>query len=200
MFTLLFFLYGIDYELVRVHHPDCVTARMLPPSTSHSRFQAISDAYVILSGKKQLSSNSWDRDAPYEAELRRRTRAQWRASAGSDEFGTSSTMGWENANRERWDQGVLIFIVVFVSCPFFAIISVRFCYLSMMVVSFFFSGIIICYFTLVFSVTFCSQYRRPKAWCRSAKSRECTEGGQAFGGDTKSGIGATEEESRFSAW
>lgn len=110
----MFSFMRIDYELVRVHHPDCLTARALPASTSHSRFQAISDAYAILSGKK-LSSATWDHDAPYKEELRRRTRAQWRASAGSDEFGTSSASAWENENRERWDRGILIFIVVFVS-------------------------------------------------------------------------------------
>ncbi|KAF8512334.1 hypothetical protein JB92DRAFT_2812684 [Gautieria morchelliformis] len=100
------------YELVRIHHPDCPTARSLPPSTSHSHFQAISDAYGILSGKK-TSSNTWDRDVPYTEELRRRTRAQWRASAGSDEFGSTSASAWEHESRERWDQGILIFIVVF---------------------------------------------------------------------------------------
>lgn len=105
---------GIDYELVRIHHPDCSRARTLPPSTSHSRFQAISDAYIILSGKKP-SSETWDRDVAYSDELRRRTRAQWRANAGSDEFGSTSTSAWENEHRERWDQGILIFIVVFVS-------------------------------------------------------------------------------------
>ncbi|KAF8584227.1 hypothetical protein K439DRAFT_1389649 [Ramaria rubella] len=101
------------YELVRVHHPDCPTARTLPPATSHSRFQAISDAYVILSGKRP-SSHLWSSDS-YEQEinLRRRTRAQWRGSAGSDEFGSSNASSWEAENRERWDQGILIFIVVF---------------------------------------------------------------------------------------
>ena len=110
-----------DYELVRVYHPDCSAARALLPSTSHSRFQAISDAYATLLGKPsaRVSSRTWNRDKPYEEELRRRRRAQWRASASSDEFGYegygAGATSWPNENKEKWDRGVLVFILVFVN-------------------------------------------------------------------------------------
>ncbi|KAF8521574.1 hypothetical protein BU17DRAFT_45694 [Hysterangium stoloniferum] len=100
------------YQLVRIHHPDCITARHLPPSISHSRFQAISDAYASLSGKKP-STKTWSDDKAYNDEVLRRKRAQWRASAGSDEFGYPRPAAWEARQKARWDQGVLIFIVTF---------------------------------------------------------------------------------------
>jgi len=47
----------------------------------------------------------------------RRRRAQWRASASSDEFGHTQYDGgasaWTGREKERWDRGVLVFIVVF---------------------------------------------------------------------------------------
>lgn len=41
----------LDYELVRIHHPDVPHARKLPPRVSHARFQAIKAAHDVLTGK-----------------------------------------------------------------------------------------------------------------------------------------------------
>jgi len=133
--SLGFFLYAylqanyifgeyLDYELVRIHHPDCAAARKLLPGTSHIHFQAISDAYVVLTGKRP--SSSWSRnssspsssgyasDTAFYEEITRRKRAQWRAPAGSDEFGYGPDV-WDKKEKEMFDQGTLVFIMVFVS-------------------------------------------------------------------------------------
>lgn len=90
---------------------------------SHARFQAISNAYAILSGKKISSSstNTLDHDTPYHEEVLRRKRAQWRASAGSDEFGHSGPSLWERQEREKFDQAALVFVIVLVCDLFFFI-------------------------------------------------------------------------------
>ncbi|TBU44981.1 hypothetical protein BD309DRAFT_1072370 [Dichomitus squalens] len=45
------------YDLVRIYHPDSPAARAggISPETAHARFQAISSAYAILTGKKSGS-------------------------------------------------------------------------------------------------------------------------------------------------
>ena len=47
-----------DYDLVRIYHPDSPAARAggVPPETAHARFQAISSAYAVLTGKKPVAS------------------------------------------------------------------------------------------------------------------------------------------------
>ena len=47
-----------DYDLVRIYHPDSPVARAggVPPETAHARFQAISAAYAVLTGKKTATS------------------------------------------------------------------------------------------------------------------------------------------------
>lgn len=129
MYSLHFyFLKKTDYELVRIYHPDCSNARDLPPTTSHARFQAISNAYAVLSGKKLASgSTSLDHnDVPYHEEVQRRKRAQWRAAAGSDEFGHSGPSMWELQEREKLDQAALIFIIVLVICNVFQFTNICF--------------------------------------------------------------------------
>ncbi|KIJ30720.1 hypothetical protein M422DRAFT_783897, partial [Sphaerobolus stellatus SS14] len=101
------------YELVRFHHPDCAAARTLPPATSHSRFQAISDAYAILSGKRQATLSASSPDADIYEEIARRKRAQWRAPAGSDEFGYGPDV-WDKKDKEAIDQGMIVIIIGFV--------------------------------------------------------------------------------------
>ena len=41
----------LDFELVRIHHPDAPHARKLPSRISHARFQAIKAAHDVLTGK-----------------------------------------------------------------------------------------------------------------------------------------------------
>ena len=49
---------SLDYDLVRIYHPDSPAARAggVPPEVAHARFQAISSAYAILSGKRPAGS------------------------------------------------------------------------------------------------------------------------------------------------
>ncbi|THH08434.1 hypothetical protein EW145_g2720 [Phellinidium pouzarii] len=42
---------ALDYELVRIHHPDAPDARNVPSHVSHARFQAIKAAHDVLTGK-----------------------------------------------------------------------------------------------------------------------------------------------------
>lgn len=101
---------------------------------SHARFQAISNAYAILSGKKISSSstNTLDHDTPYHEEVLRRKRAQWRASAGSDEFGHSGPSLWERQEREKFDQAALVFVIVLVCDLFFSFGRMITSYLSVL--------------------------------------------------------------------
>ena len=52
----------VDYDLVRIYHPDSPSARAggISPETAHARFQAISTAYAVLSGKKPASAMNGD--------------------------------------------------------------------------------------------------------------------------------------------
>ncbi|KAL1741972.1 hypothetical protein HDZ31DRAFT_1867, partial [Schizophyllum fasciatum] len=59
------------YELVRLHHPDSHNCRHMSAAERHRRFQAITNAYDILRGKKAPES-PFD---PFAAELARRKRA-----------------------------------------------------------------------------------------------------------------------------
>lgn len=52
VFRCFWYATGIlDYQLVRIHHPDAPYARTLPTDISHARFQAIQAAYDVLTGK-----------------------------------------------------------------------------------------------------------------------------------------------------
>lgn len=44
-----------DYDLVRIYHPDSPASRSVPSETAHARFQAISSAYAVLSGKPRAA-------------------------------------------------------------------------------------------------------------------------------------------------
>ncbi len=47
-----------DYDLVRIYHPDSPAARAggVSHEAAHARFQAISSAYAVLTGKKPAAS------------------------------------------------------------------------------------------------------------------------------------------------
>ncbi|KAK1236515.1 hypothetical protein PQX77_000208 [Marasmius sp. AFHP31] len=57
------------YELVRAHHPDSHSCRLLSPEVRHSRFQAISAAYDTLRRGRRGGTGRFD---PYAEELARR--------------------------------------------------------------------------------------------------------------------------------
>ncbi|KAG1799590.1 hypothetical protein EV424DRAFT_1439380 [Suillus variegatus] len=109
------------YELVREHHPDSAHAQHIPASERHSRFQSITAAYEVLTGKSRLQLGSGLRSSPSDSdmyeELRRRRRAHHR-SAGMDfdhshPFGfASGTPGreWTARPDERWKDWSIIFV------------------------------------------------------------------------------------------
>ncbi|OBZ67140.1 hypothetical protein A0H81_12988 [Grifola frondosa] len=66
------------YDLVRIYHPDSPISRAVPPETAHSRFQAISAAYAVLSGKANVQGGATDTgaDTPRASDL---STAMWKA-------------------------------------------------------------------------------------------------------------------------
>ena len=65
----------IDYDLVRLYHPDKATD--IPPDKAHERFQVITHAYDVLRGKKASGSVDSDQSGP-STDLRYQTTAAWR--------------------------------------------------------------------------------------------------------------------------
>jgi hypothetical protein len=59
----------VDYQLVKLHHPDSPLCRSVPADVRHERFKAIKDAYDILRGKSASPRN------PQMDELARRRRS-----------------------------------------------------------------------------------------------------------------------------
>ena len=112
---------ALDYELVREHHPDSAHAQHVPPSERHSRFQAITAAYEMLTGKHRPRFGSGSPRSPSDfamhEELSRRRRRHYR-SAGMDfdhehPFGfASGTPGrdWTAKPDERWKDWSIIFV------------------------------------------------------------------------------------------
>ena len=45
----------LDYDLVRIYHPDSPVARKYPSETTQSRFQSISKAYDLMRGKSAIT-------------------------------------------------------------------------------------------------------------------------------------------------
>ncbi|KAG8765180.1 hypothetical protein FRC12_007641 [Ceratobasidium sp. 428] len=79
------------YDLVRSHHPDCAACRSLPRPVAHVQFQAITNAYEVLTGKrKSLRGASTTSEA---AELARR-RASYRAAYASGRPYTGGRNEW----------------------------------------------------------------------------------------------------------
>jgi len=103
------------YELVRVHHPDSVHAQTLPPDVRHSRFQAITAAYNVLTGRSPIFGSSLNpRDRMYEQELARRR--AYAAARGeryhSDHYPQWVYRKWSrrwNVEGETWGDGKVMF-------------------------------------------------------------------------------------------
>ncbi|KAI0759958.1 hypothetical protein BD413DRAFT_607376 [Trametes elegans] len=78
------------YDLVRIYHPDSPSARAggISPETAHARFQAISSAYSVLSGKKPVASL----DGPDEPGF---------AGASRQSYHDLSTAMWRARQRKR---------------------------------------------------------------------------------------------------
>ena len=93
---------GIDYELVKMYHPDAPHLREVPSNVRHKRFQAVSAAYEVLQGKKG-SWGSSELDGAYEEELKRRRRAFHAATArGNWDDATFEGDLYVYGNRRKW--------------------------------------------------------------------------------------------------
>lgn len=97
------------YELVRSHHPDCVACRSLPRSVAHARFQAITHAYEVLTGKRKAGRGA--ATTAEAAELARR-RASYRAAYASGRPYTGGRNEWggfeypeSEAYRAKYNKG-----------------------------------------------------------------------------------------------
>ncbi|CUA75884.1 hypothetical protein RSOLAG22IIIB_01885 [Rhizoctonia solani] len=97
------------YELVRSHHPDCIACRSLPRAVAHERFQAITHAYGVLTGKRNAGRGA---TTTSEAVELARRRAAYRAAYASGRPYTGRRNEWggfeypdSSAYRERYDKG-----------------------------------------------------------------------------------------------
>ena len=102
---------GIDYDLVRIHHPDSPIVRSLSlsPEVAHARFQSISAAYDSLRGKAAQDPMS-KASRQYGNDSRM---AAWRAAQ-------SRRPDLHVAPDERWKDMIIIGGVVLVCNPFFS--------------------------------------------------------------------------------
>ncbi|KAJ1307275.1 hypothetical protein OPQ81_001386 [Rhizoctonia solani] len=97
------------YELVRSHHPDCIACRSIPRAVAHERFQAITHAYEVLTGKRKTGRGP--ATTAEAAELARR-RAAYRAAYATGRPYTGRRNEWGGfeypdsaAYRERYHKG-----------------------------------------------------------------------------------------------
>ncbi|KZT72164.1 hypothetical protein DAEQUDRAFT_755351 [Daedalea quercina L-15889] len=78
------------YDLVRIYHPDSAISRAVPPETAHARFQAISAAYAVLTGK---TKRMVDAESGSASELR-------------PDYHSLSTAMWKAKQRRRAELNV----------------------------------------------------------------------------------------------
>jgi hypothetical protein len=110
IYSLIHLFVYLDYDLVRVHHPDSPFCRNLPPAERHARFQSISAAYDVLRGVKS-------HDDAFSHELDRRRRARRRTHrhpVEPDEFLRYSKTWTEESPDDRWKDRIIVCIGIFV--------------------------------------------------------------------------------------
>ncbi|KZT10607.1 uncharacterized protein LAESUDRAFT_643886 [Laetiporus sulphureus 93-53] len=97
------------YDLVRIYHPDSPISRAVPPETAHSRFQAISAAYAVLTGKVQrmADAESASTGEGLKPDYHNLSRAMWRARQRKR---AELDVGWD----DRWKDGMMLGAVVLV--------------------------------------------------------------------------------------
>ncbi|KAI5831171.1 hypothetical protein K523DRAFT_8770 [Schizophyllum commune Tattone D] len=96
------------YDLVRLHHPDSHNCRHMTPAERHRRFQAITNAYDILRGKK-APEGPFD---PFAAELARRKRAYAAARRGRQQSMYRDYREYAPSGDERWKDRVIVTVGV----------------------------------------------------------------------------------------
>ena len=97
---------AIDFDLVRLYHPD--KASDVPPDIAHARFQAITHAYDALRGK--VASGSADDGSPSNpsVDLRYQTTAAWRAAHRRRQQELYSS----GAVDDKWKDRIILFGVI----------------------------------------------------------------------------------------
>ncbi|KAG9316663.1 hypothetical protein JVU11DRAFT_2721 [Chiua virens] len=99
--------FALDYDLVRIYHPDSPVARKYPPDVVETRFQAISKAYDVMRGKSTMTgevATSWER--PPDPVRYRPTATRRRPHFD------------ETVGDERWKERVLLGATVFAIVAF----------------------------------------------------------------------------------
>ncbi|KAL6300615.1 hypothetical protein BKA93DRAFT_740138 [Sparassis latifolia] len=66
------------YDLVRIYHPDSPISRAVPPQTAHARFQSISSAYAVLSGKAKTHGGPGNDGPEHATTYHNLSAAMWR--------------------------------------------------------------------------------------------------------------------------
>ena len=111
-------MHGLDYELVRIHHPDSPFGRDLSPAIRRSRFQAITAAYDTLRGKTNGSNGPVD---VYRAELERRRRARAAYEASRRRAGAQAEV-WTASADDRWKDIIILFVGIMVRTPTYPVL------------------------------------------------------------------------------
>jgi len=94
----------IDYDLVRVYHPDSIIARRYPPEVTQERIQAINKAYDILRGR------AISLEGPISATPGPRMDSAWFKPRSSRRPYFDDVVG-----DDRWTERTIVLIAVFVS-------------------------------------------------------------------------------------
>lgn len=102
-----------DYDLVRIYHPDSPTSRSVPPETAHARFQAISAAYAVLSGKPRDHSDETDSFAR-RAGYNDLGAAMWKARQRRR---AELNVGLDDRWKDRMMMGAILLVRVCISTP-----------------------------------------------------------------------------------
>lgn len=110
----------LDYDLVRVHHPDSPHCRAASSAEARARFQSITRAYDVLRGRHHVD--------PYREEIERLRREQAlrqmyrrkRAGQASYDFAHGPRYSeWTASADDRWKDTFIIVIGILVSVEYF---------------------------------------------------------------------------------
>ncbi|KIM69739.1 hypothetical protein SCLCIDRAFT_1208250 [Scleroderma citrinum Foug A] len=99
----------IDYDLVRIYHPDSIIARRYPPEVAQERIQAINKAYDTLRGRAVSS------DEPISATPGYRMDSAWLKPRSSRRPYFDDVAG-----DDRWTERTIVLIAVFTLVAFVA--------------------------------------------------------------------------------
>jgi hypothetical protein len=102
----------LDYDLVRIYHPDSPVARKYPADTAQTRFQSISKAYDLMRGKSAITGEVLTNRERHADPARFRPKAARRRPHFD-----------ETTGDERWKERILFGATVLVSLVYVATCS-----------------------------------------------------------------------------